>query len=344
MNDIYEALNHVSMDLDDYTPVPLEAGEAKRQTDRLLAADKKERPALRVHRRRWSVLAAAAALTACLAVGAGAAHSWSGDFAAFLGLGGAVDSLGDMSLGLGLSQTLPGGTVTLEGVLGDDYCIYVPFTVEAPEGQVLDGTLDYGFDNCTLYSDASDGMVQHMEMLPDDDPTDNKLRFVMMASSTKPLRGEMAEATVWNLFSYPTDTSRLHDEDAAVPGRFEFSFRLDYEDRSVVVCDRNTDVGLGWPLARLEFSPVSVYLELDGLPENEMNPAFDTSIVLIGTDGSRQELVSDWDYEQTGQGIPTLSFSQDEKAVRMLLQAIDPAQYAAVEVNGVSFPLEKAAG
>ena len=177
-----------------------------------------------------SVLAAAAALTACLAVGAGAAHAWSADFAAFLGLG-EEDSLGDMSLGLGLSQTLPGGTVTLEGVLGDDYCIYVPFTVEAPEGQVLDGTLDYGFDNCTLYSDASDGMVQHMEMLPDDDPADNKLRFVMMASSSKPLRGKMAEATVWNLFSYPTDTSRLHDEDAVVPGRFEFSFRLDYEDQ-----------------------------------------------------------------------------------------------------------------
>ena len=192
--------------------------------------------------------------------------------------------------------------------------------------------------------DASDGMVQHMEMLPDDDPTDNKLRFVMMASSSKPLRGKMAEATVWNLFSYPTDTSRLHDEDAVVPGRFEFSFRLDYEDRSVVVCDQNTDVGLGWPLARLELSPVSVYLELDGLPENEMNPAFDTSIVLIGADGSRQEIVSDWDHEQTGEGIPSLSFSQDEKAVRILLQAIDPAQHAAVEVNGVTFPLENAAG
>lgn len=343
MKDIYEALNHVSMDLNEYAPVPLEAGETERQTARLLAAEKKERPALRVHRRRWTVLAAAAALTACLAVGAGAAHAWSADFAAFLGLG-EEDSLGDMSLGLGLSQTLPGGTVTLEGVLGDDYCIYVPFTVEAPEGQVLDGTLDYGFDNCTLYSDASDGMVQHMEMLPDDDPTDNKLRFVMMASSSKPLRGKMAEATVWNLFSYPTDTSRLHDEDAVVPGRFEFSFRLDYEDRSVVVCDQNTDVGLGWPLARLKLSPVSVYLELDGLPENEMNPAFDASIVLVGADGSRQEIVSDWDHEQTGEGVPSLSFSQDEKAVRMLLQAIDPAQYTAVEVNGVSFPLENAAG
>ena len=184
MKDIYEALNHVSMDLNEYAPVPLEAGESERQVSRLLAAEKKERPALRVHRRRWAVLAAAAALTACLAVGAGAAHAWSADFAAFLGLG-EEDSLGDMSLGLGLSQTLPGGTVTLEGVLGDDYCIYVPFTVEAPEGQVLDGTLDYGFDNCTLYSDASDGMVQHMEMLPDDDPTDNKLRFVMMASSSR---------------------------------------------------------------------------------------------------------------------------------------------------------------
>lgn len=344
MNDIYDALNHVSMDLNAYTPVPLEAGETERQVSRLLAAEKKGRPALRLHRRRWAVLAAAAALTACLAVGAGASHAWSGDFAAFLGLGGAVDSLGDMSKGLALSQTLPGGTVTLEGVLGDDYCIYVPFTVEAPEGQVLDGTLDYGFDNCGLYSDASRGMIQHMEMLPDDDPTDNKLRFVMMGSSTEPLRGKMAEATVWNLFSYPTDPSRLHDEDAVVPGRFEFSFRLDYEDRSVVACDQNTDVGLGWPLARLELSPVSVYLELDGLPENEMNPAFDASVVLIGADGSRQPLVSDWDYEQTGQGIPALSFSQDEKVVRQLFRAIDPAQYAAVEVNGVAFPLENAAG
>ena len=342
MKDIYDALNHVSMDLNEYAPVPLEAGESERQVNRLLAAKKTERPALRVHRRRWAVLAAAAALTACLAVGAGAAHAWSADFAAFLGLG-EEDSLGDMSLGLGLSQTLPGGTVTLEGVLGDDYCIYVPFTVEAPEGQVLDGTLDYGFDNCTLYSDASDGMVQHMEMLPDDDPTDNKLRFVMMASSSKPLRGKMAEATVWNLFSYPTDTSRLHDEDAVVPGRFEFSFRLDYEDRAVVVCDQNTDVGLGWPLARLELSPVSVYLELDGLPENEMNPAFDASIVLVGADGSRQQLVSDAEYEQTGEGIPALGFAAGEKAVFQLFRAIDPAQYAAVEVNGVSFPLENAA-
>lgn len=340
MNDIYDALNHVSMDLDAYAPVPLGEGEKRRQVNRLLAADQKPRPAVRLHRRRWTVLAAAAVLTACLAVGAGAAHSWSGDFAAFLGLGGAVDSLGDMSKGLGLSQTLPGGTVTLEGVLGDDYCIYVPFTVEAPEGQVLDGTLDYGFDNCTLYSDASDGMAQRLQMLPDDDPTDNKLRFVLMASSTEPLRGKMAQASVWNLFSYPTEPGRLHDEDAAVPGRFEFSFRLDYEERSVLVSDQNTDVGLGWPLARLELSPVSVYLELDGLPEDEMNPAFDATVVLIGADGSRQELVSDWEYEQTGRGIPALGFASGEKTVFQLIRAIDPAQYTAVEVNGVSFPVE----
>ena len=344
MNDIYDALNHASMDPDDYTPVPLKAGEKERQVRRLLAAEKGPRPALRLHRRRWAVLAAAAALTACLAVGAGAARAWSGDFAAFLGLGGGADSLGDMSKGLGLSQTLPGGTVTLEGVLGDDYCIYLPFTVEAPQGQVLDGTLDYGFDNCTLYSDASNGMVQHVQMLPDDDPTDNKLRFVMMASSTEPLRGKTAEATVWNLFSYPTDTSRLHDEDAVVPGRFEFSFRLDYEDRSVLVSDQSTDVGLGWPLARLELSPVSVYLELDGLPEDEMNPAFDASVVLIGADGSRQALVSDWEYDQTGQGIPALGFASGEKTVFQLFRAIDPAQYTAIEVNGVSFPLAGSAG
>ena len=56
MKDIYEALNHVSMDLNEYAPVSLEAGETERQTARLLAAEKKERPALRVHRRRWAVL------------------------------------------------------------------------------------------------------------------------------------------------------------------------------------------------------------------------------------------------------------------------------------------------
>ena len=41
MKDIYDALNHVSMDLDEYAPVPLEAGETERQTARLLAAEKK---------------------------------------------------------------------------------------------------------------------------------------------------------------------------------------------------------------------------------------------------------------------------------------------------------------
>ena len=44
MKDIYDALNHVSMDLNEYAPVPLEAGESERQTARLLAAEKKERP------------------------------------------------------------------------------------------------------------------------------------------------------------------------------------------------------------------------------------------------------------------------------------------------------------
>ena len=72
---------------------------------------------------------------------------------------------------------------------------------------------------------------------------------------------------MWNLFSYPTDTSRLHDEDAVVPGRFEFSFRLDYEDRSVGECAAITELSEGNVKVRLHRIRKKLYV----LVNDEMN-------------------------------------------------------------------------
>jgi hypothetical protein len=79
---------------------------------------------------------------------------------------------------VGRSVEKNGWTVTITDCVGDDRNLCLGIEVEAPEGVVLDGTEDYRF------LDYSNGFIRNggssgMDQLPDDDPADNKIRFML---------------------------------------------------------------------------------------------------------------------------------------------------------------------
>lgn len=127
MKNEYDALNRAVMDLAKYESPPLEQGQRAALAAMLRGAGPERAEAPRPGRRRWAVLAVAAALACCaLGVGAASRFEWGKELAAFLGVEqSAAETLGVPGVGLGLTKALGGGKVTLEGVLGDDHCVYI---------------------------------------------------------------------------------------------------------------------------------------------------------------------------------------------------------------------------
>ena len=93
------------------------------------------------------------------------------------------DSAGyDQSSGIiGRSIEDGGWTVSITDCVGDESYCYIGVEVEAPEGTVLDGDyylMNAEFDSDMLHKGNGGGRDSLLRPLPDDDPTDNKVRMV----------------------------------------------------------------------------------------------------------------------------------------------------------------------
>lgn len=364
MKNEYDAMNRAAVRPEEYAPVPLSGAQQKAQLERLLAgartkgsaphthtgegpAPAQSRPGARGARRgrkRMAALLVAAALACCaLAAGAAGAFAWGGDFAAFLGFEKQEPPLlGELSQGLGLTQTVGGASITLEGVLGDGHCVYIPFTVTAPQGTQLKNAQEYLFDVASFSTDVPGATAVTVQALPGEQQAENQLRFVLMASVSAPLNGQTAQIELWNMYHNSASGvgARMHDEDAVVPGHFSFAFRLEYEPAGVSLLQEPADAGFESALEKLEISPISVYLQLKApVAASEMSALMDTPVALCFADGTRLPVLSWWDIEQGTAGVPSTRFQVDGSLIIRLLQAVDLSQVTAVEVNGTAFPL-----
>lgn len=88
----------------------------------------------------------------------------------------------DQSSGIiGRCAVSDGWTVTITDCVGDESYCYIGVEVEAPEGTVLDGgyyLMNAEFDSNMLSKGNGGGWDHFLRTLPDDDPTDNKVRMV----------------------------------------------------------------------------------------------------------------------------------------------------------------------
>ena len=358
MKNEYDALNRATVRPEEYAPVPLGEAQQAAQLRRLLAAAPAQAggpapaapaqagggtaPEAGTPRRRARGGKRMAALL--LAAGAAGAFAWGADFAAFLGFEQQeLPLLGELSQGLGLTQTVGDASITLEGVLGDSHCVYIPFTVTAPPGTQLQSAQEYNFDVASFQTDAPDATAVTIQALPGGQAAENQLRFVLMASVSTPLSGRTAQIELWNMYhnSAPGAGERLHDGDAVVPGHFSFAFRLEYEPAGVSLLEGPTQAGLETPLETLELSPISVYLQLaEPAADSGRAALMDVPVALCFADGTRLPIVSRWDIQQGAAGVPGRRFQAQDSLIIQLLQAQDMEQITAVEVNGTAFPLE----
>lgn len=343
MKNEYDALNRAAMELEQYQEAPLGEGQQAALKAMLREAGQEQAAAPRPGRRRWAVLAVAAAL-ACCALGAGAASrfEWGRELAAFLGVEqSAAETLGVPGVDLGLTKALGGGKVTLEGVLGDDHCVYIPLRVELPEG-TAPAAEGYSFDRFTLDMPAAGNSGMALLPLEGGQAKDGMLQFVLLANTSTNMSGRTATLTLADLFAYPCAPEE-HRQNALMKGSAVFEFKLDYTSQAVPVSvpAGQADVGAGLGLEKIELSPLSLYLGFEDGPRDgfDSKVLMELPLTLHFTDGTAAALCP-----TGGEGPQGMTrYAGGPRQAQLVCQfgtVIDPAAVKSVEINGVLFPVQ----
>lgn len=244
-----------------------------------LLTEKSETAGQRGDPRRYAAVAVVAAMALAICTVA-AALGLPVLFAHFGGGAGYAQS----SMFVGRSVTSDGWTMTLTDCVGDDRRLYLGFTVEAPEGTVLDTVLDEEYTPLKDIVEFSSGKrysASYWTELADGDPADNKMSLALwleyiqrapgepgLLGETMTLRLEGFGAYVVQLDSGKVNEVRLCD------GVWDFGeLDLSFIDRTIRM-EPNVPVtmsGLPAVVTYLEVSPtgVNVWLEGEGLRGHE---------------------------------------------------------------------------
>ena len=338
MKNEYDALNSARMDLDgldDFPLSPAELGALKKR----LGREGMPFPA-RAPGRGMLALGLAAVLTAGLfTAGAAGRLDWGQALTQALGMDQArAEELGLPGESLGLTETVGSSSITLEGVIGSGQAYYFPFTVTGPEGSVLGSPEGCSFDHAYVLFEGSGSSACTLRMLEDPDPTDNRLSFLLEAVTDQDAGGQKATLYLKNLFAYPTETDRYHDEDAQVPGSFEFTFRLPQSEAGTLLfeSEEGLDLGLAAPLGRLWLSPLCLELELTGQTDPSRSLLDGIELTLLFEDGTRRQVVGEG---VSGQDSAKL-YGAENRIFCSFAQLVDTDTLSGVELNGQLFPLE----
>lgn len=249
-----------------------------------------------------------------------------------------AEELGLPGESLGLTETVGSSSITLEGVIGSGQAYYFPFTVTGPEGSVLGSPEGCSFDHAYVLFEGSGSSACTLRMLEDPDPTDNRLSFLLEAVTDQDAGGQKATLYLKNLFAYPTETDRYHDEDAQVPGSFEFTFRLPQSEAGTLLfeSEEGLDLGLAAPLGRLWLSPLCLELELTGQTDPSRSLLDGIELTLLFEDGTRRQVVGEG---VSGQDSAKL-YGAENRIFCSFAQLVDTDTLSGVELNGQLFPLE----
>lgn len=276
MKNEYDALNRATVRPEEYAPVPLGEAQQAAQLRRLLAAAPAQagggtapeagtpRRRARGGKRMAALLLAAALACGVLAAGAAGAFAWGADFAAFLGFEQQqLPLLGELSQGLGLTQTVGDASITLEGVLGDNHCVYIPFTVTAPPAR-----------SCKARRNIILTWPRFKQTRRT--PRPSPFRPCRRAGGRKPARF-VADGSVTAVSwadgadeSYGTCIHNSGPRRGRAPARrgrrgagaFQLCLPAGIRARGRQPAGRARPGGLETPLETLELSPISVYLQL----------------------------------------------------------------------------------
>lgn len=192
----------------------------------------------------------------------------------------APEALENNTCVLNRSETCNGWTVTLDECAGDSSSVYIHVTVAAPEGAVLDESCFYGIYQ--MESDTGNYDGGNMYHIPDEDPTDNRIAFLILSDfNYKDVKGSKARVEISELLNYwwEREDAGLTEEEAvfyawltelAAPIRDHvWTFEdvvLDFPEQTVRM---ESSVQVPYlngttTVTRLEASPFNVTLRVEG--------------------------------------------------------------------------------
>ncbi len=164
--------------------------------------------------------------------------------------------------------TVDGWTVTASQVLGDKTQLRVLLDVTAPEGTVLPNG-DYRLELPILDPDV----IFTVDKVEDDEPTDNKMSFVLSSVQAKDYRGQTVKFHMDGISRYKKYTleelnagANPLDVDRLVAGDFDLTFQLNYQDTSVTY-NPGAEIDTAYGKIQVDeitLSPLSVFIKLSG--------------------------------------------------------------------------------
>lgn len=357
----------------------LDALRLTEESKRALAKSLARRGRTRAGRRSLTLrrtLTAAAVLCLLAAMTVGAVAQVAGDPALRDTVSG--DSAGyDQSSGvIGRSVECGGWTVTITDCLGDESYCYIGVEVEAPEGTVLDGDyylMNAEFDSNMLHKGNGGGWDSLLRPLPDDDPTDNRVRMVYGWSARGAgLSGAQVRLKLTNFyeeFNYNWE-ERDWNKEYLSEGTWDFGWMtVDFADnvRHIPLAeDIPIPGGDGLLLVdEVVVSPLGVTFHFANKPwssdwyEDWFAPMLEETLAVLDTDGnpiplnivhSGQDMDAGKDYRDYGEGAIYAGWTchcrfglgPDYAAehYRDDITVIDMDRIASLTVGGVTIPLQ----
>lgn len=223
----------------------------------------------------------------------------------------------DQSSGvIGRSVENDGWTITITDCVGDESYCYLGVEVEAPEGMVLDGDyylMNAEFDSNMKHKGNGGGRDSLLRPLPDDDPTDNKVRMVYAWSELGAgLSGAQVRLKLNNFFEqfdYNWDERDWNKEYLSY-GEWDFGWMTADYTNSVKHIPLAEDIpiegGDGLLLVdEVVVSPLGVSVSFANKPwyvdwvDNWFIPMIEETFIVLDTDGNEIPLYSD----RSGQDI-----------------------------------------
>lgn len=243
-----------------------------RMVDRLVAAAETSAPRRALPFRRLAAVGVAAALV--LSVGVAGATGALGDvgaaFSAVFGGTAQTEVIDHIGYPIGASATDHGVTITADAIVGDTYSYAVVYTIQREDGEALVGddilarAPDPETDALPLTFRSYDAALQGYRgasggnrWFYDADPADSAIQFVELRTGNTPLEPGNFTARFQDL--------QVYGEDYTAPttlaeGSWKLSFRLDFEDSSLVLpCGQTFTLnGAEAVLNTVTLSPLSI--------------------------------------------------------------------------------------
>lgn len=274
---------------------------------------------------------------------------------------------------IGKSVENHGWTVAITDCVGDNLDLYLGLELTAPEGTVL-GEGEYQFGNSPgdidlTFPDMERGRdTWGIRQIPDDDPTDNKLNFMLHSGTYFPgesYNGQRMQLKIYDLCKAWYDVERQERiEDPVCNGAWDFGEITVDLPHSTIHLEPNvpvTTLDVEATITEVMVSPISVLVRIEGdalkghhewVPKNAPDGYYGCidyqEIILYSEDGSTVPA----EYTRAGTGCWGGEADSDEEGMLLLqriyaphtneipCKLVDVDSLTAISICGVMIPLK----